>query len=154
MRARATVIGLLLASLSSGCSLFFPQRPVDLPPLEERVSPAGVHFVDLVPGRGEVAVEQGSVVSVHYTGWREDGVQFDSSHDIGRPLTFTVGKGEVVPGWEDGMLGMRSGGVRRLTIPPQLAYGEQGLGEHIPPGSTLVLEVQLLELLQSPAPGQ
>jgi peptidylprolyl isomerase len=145
---------LVLAPLWSGCSLFFPQRPVELPPPDVRVSPSGVQFVDLVPGRGEAPVEQGSVVRVHYTGWREDGVQFDSSHDIGRPLTFTVGKGEVVPGWEEGMLGMRQGGVRRLTIPPQLAYGDQGLADRIPPGSTLVLEVQLLELLESPTSGQ
>jgi len=153
MTTRGTLLCIVLAALSSGCSLFFPKRPVELPPPEVCTSPSGVQFVDIVPGRGEAAVQQGSVVTVHYTGWREDGVQFDSSHDIGRPLTFTLGKGQVVRGWEEGMLGMRRGGVRRLTIPPQLAYGDQGLGEHIPPGSTLVLEVQLLELLESPARG-
>ena len=154
MRARGTVLCLMLAALSSGCSLFFPQRPVELPPPDVRVSPSGVQFVDLVPGRGDTPVERGSVVRVHYTGWLEHGEPFDSSLEIGRPLTFTVGKGEVVPGWEEGILGMRAGGVRRLTIPPRLAYGDQGLGEHIPPGSTLVLEVQLLELLEGPAPAQ
>ena len=154
MTARGILLCLLLASLSSGCSLFFPQATGGGASARGAHLPSGVQFVDLVPGRGEASVQQGSLVTVHYTGWLEDGVRFDSSLDIGRPLTITVGQGEVVRGWEEGMLGMRRGGVRRLTIPPGLAYGERGLGEHIPPGSTIVLEVQLLELQENPAAGQ
>ena len=99
---------------------------------------------DLVVGTGEEA-QAGDTVSVHYTGWLEDGTQFDSSVDLGQPFEFTLGQGGVTPGWEEGVPGMRVGGTRRLTIPPALAYGPSGSGP-IPPNATLTFEIQLLEI--------
>ena len=99
---------------------------------------------DLVVGEGAEA-QTGDTVSVHYTGWLEDGTKFDSSLDRGQPLEFTLGQGGVIQGWDQGVVGMRAGGTRRLTIPPNLAYGPAGNGP-IPPNATLVFEVQLLEI--------
>lgn len=100
---------------------------------------------DLKPGDGVVA-ENGKKVLVHYTGWLTDGKKFDSSLDRGTPLSFQLGAGQVIKGWEQGVAGMKVGGKRKLTIPPQLAYGEQGAGSVIPPNSTLVFEVELLKV--------
>jgi FKBP-type peptidyl-prolyl cis-trans isomerase len=99
---------------------------------------------DLVVGSGEEA-QAGDTVSVHYTGWLEDGTPFDSSLDRGQPFEFTIGQGGVIPGWDQGVPGMRVGGTRRLTIPPALAYGPTGSGP-IPPNATLTFEIQLLEI--------
>jgi FKBP-type peptidyl-prolyl cis-trans isomerase FkpA len=99
---------------------------------------------DLVVGTGDEA-QIGDTVSVHYTGWLEDGTQFDSSIDRGQPFDFTIGQGGVIPGWDQGVPGMRVGGTRRLTIPPDLAYGPTGSGP-IPPNATLIFEIQLLEI--------
>jgi FKBP-type peptidyl-prolyl cis-trans isomerase len=100
---------------------------------------------DLVIGNGAEA-KQGDTVSVHYTGWLEDGTKFDSSIDRGQPFEFTLGQGQVIPGWEQGIQGMAVGGKRRLTIPPALAYGAQGYEGVIPANATLVFEVELLEI--------
>ncbi len=99
---------------------------------------------DLVVGTGDEA-QVGSTVSVHYTGWLVDGTKFDSSLDRGVPLEFVLGQGRVIKGWEEGVVSMKVGGKRRLTIPPDLAYGDRGAGSVIPPGATLVFEVELLE---------
>ena len=99
---------------------------------------------DLREGKGARA-ERGSIVAVHYTGWLENGDRFDSSLDRGQPYSFTLGAGEVIPGWDQGVVGMREGGARRLTIPPELAYGRRGIGP-IPPDATLVFEVRLLRV--------
>jgi peptidylprolyl isomerase/FKBP-type peptidyl-prolyl cis-trans isomerase FkpA len=104
----------------------------------------GLQSEDLVVGTGEEA-QAGDTVSVHYTGWLEDGTQFDSSLDRGQPFEFTIGQGGVIPGWDQGVPGMRVGGTRRLTIPPDLAYGPGGSGP-IPPNATLTFEIQLLEI--------
>jgi FKBP-type peptidyl-prolyl cis-trans isomerase len=101
---------------------------------------------DLVVGAGEEA-KLGDQVSVHYTGWLEDGTEFDSSLDSGQPLTFTLGAGDVIEGWDQGVAGMKVGGKRRLTIPPDLAYGAQGFPPVIPPDATLIFEVELLEVI-------
>jgi FKBP-type peptidyl-prolyl cis-trans isomerase len=98
---------------------------------------------DLIEGDGAEATT-GCGVSVHYTGWLLDGSKFDSSVDRGRPLEFPLGKGMVIPGWDQGVVGMRVGGKRKLTIPPHLGYGAQGFPPVIPPQSTLVFEVELL----------
>ena len=98
---------------------------------------------DLVQGDGDEAVA-GKKVSVHYTGTLTDGSKFDSSLDRGRPFDFPLGGGRVIKGWDQGVAGMKVGGKRRLTIPPELAYGERGFPPVIPPNSTLIFEIELL----------
>ena len=98
---------------------------------------------DLVVGQG-VEAKEGNVITVNYTGWLENGTQFDSSLSPDRdPLVFTLGAGKVIQGWDQGILGMKVGGKRRLTIPPHLGYGNQAVGA-IPANSTLIFEVDLL----------
>jgi len=88
----------------------------------------------------------GNTVSVHYVGTLTDGKKFDSSRDRGQPFTFKLGAGQVIKGWDQGVAGMKVGAVHKLTIPPQLAYGDRGFPPVIPPGSTLVFEVELLDV--------
>lgn len=104
----------------------------------------GVKINVLKAGNGEEAVS-GMKVTVNYTGWLTNGTKFDSSLDRNRPLEFTLGKNEVIEGWEKGVLGMKVGEIRRLEIPSKMAYGEQDLGI-IPPNSDLVFEVELLKV--------
>ncbi len=88
----------------------------------------------------------GNTVSVHYVGTLTDGKKFDSSRDRGQPFTFKLGAGQVIKGWDQGVAGMKVGAVHKLTIPPHLAYGDRGFPPVIPPGSTLVFEVELLDV--------
>jgi len=106
---------------------------------------ATVEITDTVAGEGDVA-EAGDTVAVHYVGTLEDGTQFDSSRDRGEPIVFTLGAGEVIEGWEQGIAGMAVGGQRRLVIPPELAYGAAGSPPVIPPDATLTFEVELIEI--------
>jgi FKBP-type peptidyl-prolyl cis-trans isomerase len=98
---------------------------------------------DLVVGSGATA-QAGQSVVVHYTGWLTNGQKFDSSVDRNDPFDFRLGAGQVIPGWDQGVAGMQVGGKRKLTIPPDLAYGSRGAGGVIPPNATLVFEVELL----------
>jgi len=98
---------------------------------------------DMVVGTGAEAIK-GKLVSVHYTGWLTDGKKFDSSKDRGQPFQFPLGRGHVIQGWDQGVEGMKVGGKRKLTIPPELGYGAQGAGRAIPANATLVFEVELL----------
>jgi FKBP-type peptidyl-prolyl cis-trans isomerase FkpA len=113
--------------------------------MAERITDSGLKYEDLAPGDGPVAAP-GHKVKVHYTGWLTDGSKFDSSLDRNQPFSFSLGKGMVIRGWDEGVAGMQVGGRRRLTIPPQLGYGAQGAGGVIPPNATLVFEVELLEI--------
>jgi FKBP-type peptidyl-prolyl cis-trans isomerase FkpA len=111
--------------------------------MSEKITDSGLKYEDLVEGDGEEAAA-GQRVSVHYTGWLLDGEKFDSSLDRNQPFDFSLGKGMVIQGWDEGVAGMKVGGKRRLTIPPQLGYGQRGAGGVIPPNATLVFEVELL----------
>jgi peptidylprolyl isomerase len=107
--------------------------------------PDGLKYWDIAVGKGAPAVS-GKRVRVHYTGWLLDGTKFDSSLDAGHPFVFTLGRGQVIPGWDEGLLGMREGGKRQLRVPAELAYGEQGSPPTIPPNSTLIFDIQLLNV--------
>jgi FKBP-type peptidyl-prolyl cis-trans isomerase FkpA len=110
-------------------------------------TPSGLIIDDAVVGSGEAAAA-GQQVSVHYTGWLfyggEKGKKFDSSKDRGDPFAFQLGAGQVIKGWDEGVQGMKVGGTRKLTIPPELGYGARGAGGVIPPNATLIFEVELL----------
>uniref|UniRef100_A0A182QPG0 peptidylprolyl isomerase n=1 Tax=Anopheles farauti TaxID=69004 RepID=A0A182QPG0_9DIPT len=93
-----------------------------------------------------VRTKKGDLVHMHYTGTLEDGTEFDSSIPRGNPLTFTLGMGQVIKGWDQGLLGMCEGEKRKLVIPPELGYGERGAGEKIPPNSVLIFEVELMKI--------
>ena len=109
-----------------------------------RTTESGLAIVDIVIGEGDEA-NSGQTVSVNYTGTLEDGTQFDTS--IGRaPFSFPLGAGRVIKGWDEGVAGMKVGGKRKLTIPPELGYGDQGAGTVIPPGASLVFEIELLSV--------
>jgi FKBP-type peptidyl-prolyl cis-trans isomerase len=108
--------------------------------------PSGLRYEDLKVGEGPLA-ELGMRVRVHYTGWLTDGTKFESSLDNGRPMTFVVGEGQVIRGWDEGAEGMRVGGRRKLIVPPNLGYGEVGAPSGgIPPNATLIFEIELVSI--------
>ena len=104
---------------------------------------SGLQIEKLAEGQGETP-KTGDRVSVHYTGWLENGKKFDSSRDRGQPFVFTLGRGQVIKGWDQGVATMRVGDKVRLTLPPDLGYGARGAGGVIPPNATLIFEVELL----------
>jgi len=112
---------------------------------KEIIMDNGLIIEDIIIGVGTTA-EKYSIATVHYTGKLQDGIVFDSSQKIGRePLRFTLGVGQVIDGWDQGVIGMKVGGQRKLKIPPELGYGSQDKGV-IPPNSTLIFKVELLEV--------
>ncbi len=113
-------------------------------PSAEQVLEGGLKIQDLVVGQGE-EVKNNDTISIHYRGTLEDGTQFDSSYDRGEPFQTQIGVGQVIKGWDLGILGMKVGGKRILTIPPELGYGDQQTG-NIPPNSTLIFEVELISI--------
>lgn len=132
--------------------IFFPeginieQFLKDKEDLQTNSTPMELQIETLKEGIGEQEVKEGDSVTVHYTGTLEDGTKFDSSLDRGEPFTFTIGQGSVIPGWEQGLMGMKVGEQRKLTIPSNLGYGSQGAGDIIPPNATLIFEVELISI--------
>lgn len=144
--AVSAAVALSLAVLAAACggksSDFAPELGVDLSAMQEMAS--GLYIQTLEPGDGPL-VRRGQTVVAHYTGWLSDGTKFDSSRDRGEPLRIPIGMGRVIDGWDEGIVGMRVGEVRRLVIPPELAYGEAGAGGGvIPSNATLIFEVEIL----------
>jgi FKBP-type peptidyl-prolyl cis-trans isomerase FkpA len=137
----------VLVVLTSACTK--QEDSISTPPTHEPAaaqpvaSVTGLKIEDSKAGTGTVA-QDGNSVTVHYTGWLTNGTKFDSSKDRGQPFTFQLGAGQVIKGWDQGVAGMKVGGVRKLTISPNLGYGASGAGDVIPPNATLVFEVELL----------
>jgi len=150
-RAIALLVALAACAIASAARAEAPAASPPVTPPAAAAPEAAVLVTDLVKGVGDEAFP-GMVVIVHYTGWLYDpnakdfrGRQFDSSRERGQPFSFHLGSGHVIRGWEQGIPGMKVGGTRRLVIPPELAYGSAGAGNGvIPPGATLLFEVELL----------
>ena len=142
MVARALVVTLLVLMTMTSPVIAVNDAPAKVSGSGKATS-SGVQYWDLKAGTGAVA-ESGKTVSIHYTGWLTDGKKFDSSLDRGRPFSFRLGEGSVIKGWDEGVAGMKVGGRRKLVIPPDLAYGTAGAPPDIPPGATLVFDVELL----------
>ena len=109
------------------------------------VTASGLQIIDVEVGTGDEA-QNGQTVSAHYTGWLADGTKFDSSVDRGQPITFILGSGQLIPGFDEGVVGMKVGGTRRLIIPPDLAYGAEGRPPVIPANAELTFDIQLVSL--------
>lgn len=162
-----TLIFLGILALAGGIYIFASKKPVNNQPLassspsatiEPSVAPVattsatkatttmdGLKIEDEVVGTGAEATP-GHKITVNYSGTLTDGTKFDSSYDRGTPFTFNLGAGEVIKGWDEGFSGMKVGGKRKLTIPPELGYGANGAGGAIPPNATLIFEVELLKV--------
>ena len=110
-------------------------------PVTQTASGLGIEDINIGEGTAATA---GKRVTVHYTGWLTNGTKFDSSKDRNDPFVFSLGQGQVIRGWDEGVQGMKVGGKRKLTIPPTLGYGTRGAGGAIPPNATLIFEVELL----------
>lgn len=132
------------ASLDEVAQEYAPTLGVDLSQMTR--SGSGLYMQDLQEGTGDPIV-MGDTVRAHYTGWLPDGTQFDSSHDRGDPIDVVdVGRASLIPGWNEGLIGMKQGGRRRLVIPPALAYGAAGRPPVIPPATTLVFDIEIVEI--------
>ncbi len=144
LAALAALLTILLAPATGmEAKGLFSKEKNKLAQAQDVTTPSGLKYHDTQVGNGP-APRQGQKVSVHYTGWLTDGSKFDSSRDRGQPFQFTLGKGEVIKGWDEGVASMKVGGRRKLTIPSQLGYGPRGMPPVIPSNATLVFDVELL----------
>lgn len=141
---RAFLLATNLAMALLGCT------PPPAPPKNEAAPPkpaAELQKIDVVVGSGAEA-RKGSAVSVHYVGTLTDGTVFDSSRERAQPFAFMIGQGKVIRGWEQGVVGMKVGGKRKLVVPPHLGYGEDGQPPRIPGNATLLFEIELLHVVE------
>ena len=145
LAAIATALGLFV-TLAVSALAQAPAQPAEGKTIELA---DGLKYTDTKVGTGEEA-KKGYLVTVNYTGWLykngSKGAEFDSSKNAGKPFAFKLGAGQVIPGWEEGVTGMKVGGQRTLIIPPELAYGARGAGGVIPPNATLIFDVELLSV--------
>lgn len=118
-------------------------HPGERTTMEEVTTKSGLRYIDMVVGAG-TSPQTGDEVTVHYTGYLTDGKKFDSSVDRNKPFSFTIGYGQVIKGWDEGVATMKVGGKRKLIIPPALGYGSRGAGDVIPPNAELAFDVELL----------
>lgn len=148
MKTRGWIVQVaLLLSLDASLMAADNERMKETKPMAEQTvtTESGLMYLDMTVGTGRQA-ELGDTASVHYTGWLADGKKFDSSVDRKEPFSFRLGAGQVIKGWDEGVMGMKIGGKRKLTIPPQLGYGSRGAGGVIPANATLTFDVELLDL--------
>ena len=143
-------LSLVLVAVLVGAWYIWPVAPEQKENTQQKVTmqnnlPTALQIVDVREGTGAEA-QPGKSVLVHYVGTLEDGTKFDSSRDRGQPFAFNLGAGQVIAGWDQGVSGMKVGGLRKLIIPSDLAYGDAGIPGVIPPKATLIFEVELLEV--------
>jgi FKBP-type peptidyl-prolyl cis-trans isomerase len=147
MRIMKHLLPLMICVLMLTAAAWLKADPASNEPATQpttRITNSGLTIIEVKPGDGEPA-KSGDTVSVHYTGKFADGTKFDSSYDRNKPFEFVLGQGQVIPGWDEGVAGMKVGGKRQLIIPPNLAYGRSGTPDGtIPPNSTLYFDVELL----------
>jgi FKBP-type peptidyl-prolyl cis-trans isomerase FkpA len=147
MRIPSLLVSVLLAACGSsgdrGSGGFASELGIDT--VARTTTSSVLRYQELSRGEGAEATA-GSTAVVHYTGWLTDGKKFDSSRDRGEPFAFRLGAGQVITGWDEGVAGMKVGGRRKLVIPSDLGYGQGGAPPVIPPGATLVFDVELLDI--------
>lgn len=141
-KTQIIVLVVIAALLAAGVVYVLSRRGKTDAPANEVTTASGLKYVDLVEGTGPTP-QLGQTVVVHYTGTLQNGTKFDSSLDKGRPFSFPIGRGSVIKGWDEGLMTMKVGGKRRLTIPPKLGYGAQSQ-PNIPANSTLIFDVEML----------
>ena len=142
------IAAVILMSAVAGY-IFNQKEPNQPTPCKEEKENKKMELIieDTLVGEGDIAAKK-DTLKMHYTGKLENGKVFDSSHNRGEPLKFKLGVGQVIQGWDDGIAGMKVGGKRTLTIPPHMAYGERGAGASIPPHSTLIFDIELVEVIK------
>lgn len=150
MRGVEKIIAVLLLAVAiviPACSQKEANAAGKIPAINAKTvkNPSGLAYQDIKVGKGASPVK-GRMVRVHYTGWLVNGKKFDSSVDRNEPFEFNIGSQQVIPGWDEGVMTMKVGGKRRLTIPPALGYGARGAGGDIPPNATLIFDVELLDV--------
>ncbi len=126
-----------------------PDAPTEVADDDYETTTSGLQYFDLQVGEGDLPAD-GAQVSVHYTGWLEDGTRFDSSIPRGQPFTFTLGDPGLIPGFNEAVASMTTGTLRQVVIPPDLAYGSSGAGGIIPPDATLIFEIELIDFTAAP----
>lgn len=119
--------------------------------IQWHTTPSGLQYAELALGKGPTPRE-GQVVVVHFSGWLDDGEQFDDTRARGRAFGFPVGSGQVIKGFDEAVRDMRPGGKRRLVVPPKLAYGENGVAQLVPPNATLTFDLELIRITDEPMP--